>query len=78
MKKKNVPDTSGKPTPEFVRAVKDNIDAMTGRRGNKINLPEIQTVPFSSPPTQAECQALNAYVNEWYKAMRLLVARFDA
>jgi hypothetical protein len=94
MKKQNVPDTSGKPTPEFVRAVKDNIDAMTGKRGNSINLPDIQTIAtqtltISNPPTQAEVQALNtyvntlmgsmnAYVNEWAKTVRALATRFDA
>ena len=78
MKKKNIPDTGGKATPEFVAAVKDNIEAMSGRRGNKIALPGIQALSFSATPTKAECEALNAYVNEWAKAMSALVARFDS
>ena len=77
MKKSNVPATNGA-TPEFLHAVKDNLDIMTGRRGNKIDLPDIRALAFSSPPTQAECQAFNAYVNEWAKSMVSLVTRFDA
>jgi len=93
MKKLNVPDTGGQPTPDVVRALKDNIDVMTGRRGNALALPEVrtialQTLTFSAPPTQAEVQALNAYVNStvqalneyvnaWAVAVRSLTTRFD-
>jgi hypothetical protein len=77
MKKLSVPETSGQSTPEYIRAVKDNLEVMAGRRKNKIDLPDIQTLTFSSPPTQAECQALNAYINEWTKSVRALTARFD-
>lgn len=77
MKKTSVPSTSGAPTPAWVRAVADNLEVMTGRRGNKLDLPDIQTLPFSNPPTQAECQSLNAYVNAWGIAVRAFAARFD-
>lgn len=77
MRKPNIPETNGQPIPEFVRAVKDNIEIITGRRGNRLDLPDIQTLPFSAAPTQAECQALNAYVNEWGKAIVALMQRLD-
>jgi hypothetical protein len=77
MKKPNIPDTGGKPTPGFNRAVKDNIEIITGRRGNKIDLPDLQTLTVSNPPTQAEVAALNAYVNEWGKVLIALKARLD-
>lgn len=77
MKKPSIPDTGGDATSSFVRAVKDILEIVCGRRKNKLNLPDLQTLTFSSPPTQAECQALNAYVNEWGKAMIALTARLD-
>jgi len=77
MKKPNIPETGGRPTSEFVRAVKDNIEVITGRRRNRLDLPDIQTITFSAAPTQAECQALNAYVNEWAKSMVALMDRLD-
>lgn len=77
MKKPSVPDTNGEATAELVRAVRENVNVMAGRRNNKISVPSVQTLTFSSPPTQAECQALNAYVNAWAVAFKALVARFD-
>jgi hypothetical protein len=77
MKKPNIPETNGKPIPEFVRAVKDNLEIITGRRRNRLDLPDIQTLTFSAAPTQAELQAFNNYVNEWGKAMVALMARLD-
>lgn len=77
MKKPNIPATNGQATPEYVRAVKDSIEIITGRRGNRIDLPDVQTLTFSAAPTQAEYQALNAYVNEWGKSMVALMARLD-
>ncbi len=77
MKKESVPETNGQPTPQFVRSVKDNIDVMAGRRKNKLSLPTVQTLTFSSPPTQAQCQALNSYVNSILLALQQLAARFD-
>lgn len=77
MKKRSIPDTSGQPTSEFVQAVKDNIEVFAGRRKNKITVPTLQTLTFSATPTKAECDALNAYLNAWGAAFKLLVARFD-
>lgn len=77
MKKPNIPATNGQATPEYVRAVKDVIEIVTGRRGNKLDLPDLQTLTVSNPPTQAEVQAMNAYVNEWGKVLIALEARLD-
>ena len=75
MKKMSIP--AGPATPQFALAVKDNLEVMAGRRGNKISLPTVQDLTFSSPPTQAECQALNTYVNEWAKTLKTFILRFD-
>lgn len=77
MKKSQIPETNGQATPDFVRAAKENIEVMTGRRKNKITVPTIQTLSFSSTPTQAECAALNSYVNAWAQALKSLIARLD-
>lgn len=77
MKKPNIPATNGQATPVFVRSVKDNIEIITGRRGNRLVLPALQNLSSSVPPTQAECQALNAYVNAWAKSVMALISRLD-
>lgn len=77
MKKPAIPDTGGKATPDFVQRVKENIEVITGRKKNKITPVTIQTLTFSNPPTQAECQALNGYVNSIMMNVRDLLARFD-
>lgn len=77
MKKPSVPATGGQATPAWVNAIGAIAEIICGRRANRLDLPDIQTLTISNPPTQAEMQALNAYVNEWAKALRNLVARFD-
>lgn len=77
MKKSSIPATQGRATSEFVESVKENIEILTGRRGNKIILPEIQTLSFSATPTQAEYQALNQYINAWTAVMKALVTRIE-
>lgn len=83
MKKLNIPETNGQPTPEFVRAVKDNLEVIGGKRKNRITLPTLQAdntsppLTFSNPPTQAECKALRDYVNAWAGIVQSLVARLD-
>lgn len=77
MKKQQIPETNGQATPAFVRAVKDNIEVVTGRRRNALSVPTIQTLTFSSSPTQAECEALNSYVNAWAAAFIALMDRLD-
>jgi len=76
MKKKQVP-AGHLATPAFVEAVRDNLEVLTGRRKNRITLPTVQDLSFSSPPTQAECQALNDYVNAWAAVIEALVGRLD-
>lgn len=77
MKKTSIPETDGAATPGFVRAVKEQLEVLTGRRNSRITLPYIQTLTFSNPPTQAECQALLAYTNAWAVAVKAIVARSD-
>lgn len=83
MKKSSIPETNGQATPELVRALKDNVEVITGRRKNKITLPTLQAdntspvLTFSNPPTQAECKALRDYVNAWAGIVQSLVARLD-
>lgn len=77
MKKPNIPATNGQATPGFVRSVKDSLEIVAGRRGNRLALPALQLLAASAPPTQAECQALNAYVNEWAKLLMALISRLD-
>ncbi len=62
---------------EWVDAVVDNIDVLTGRRGNKITPPTKATLTFSATPTQAECEALYAYVNNVLRALVSVVNRMD-
>lgn len=76
MKKMQVPATDS-PTPEFMRAVRDNLEIITGRRRNQIDVPDLQNLTFSSTPTQAQCQALNAYVNAWAQVFQQLMSRLD-
>ena len=64
-------------TPEFVRATRDNIDVITGRKGGKTELPALQNLTFSATPTQAQCQALNSYVNSLIEALQALVGRIE-
>ena len=64
-------------TPEWVRAVRDIIEILTGKRNNKIKVPTIQALTFSSPPTQAELNAFFAYQQTWNEALQSIVTRFD-
>lgn len=61
-------------TPTWLKAM---IETIIGRRGGRTRLPELQTLTFSATPTKAECEALNAYVNEWGKAMKSMVERIE-
>jgi hypothetical protein len=64
-------------TTEFVLAVRDILEIITGKRNNKIKLPTLQTLTFSSPPTQAELNAFFAYQQTWHQAIQALVSRLD-
>lgn len=71
MKKPAIPDG----TPIWLRTT---IEIICGRRKNRIAAPPARTLTFSSPPTQAECEALYAYVNEVRTALGQLISRLDS
>ena len=57
MKKPSIPD-SHPPTAEHMRALKQNVEIITGRRGGKSDLAGLQSMAISDPPTQAQVDKL--------------------
>lgn len=66
MKKPSIPD-SYPPSREHMNAIKENIEAVTGRRGTKCDLVGLQNMSISDPPTQAEVLKL------WQELVKLVV-----
>jgi hypothetical protein len=62
-------------TPAWLRTM---LEIITGRRGNRITVPVLQTLTFSASPTQAECEALYAYVNATRAALEEVITRLDS
>lgn len=58
-------------------AAVETLEILTGRRGDKITVPALTTLTFSSPPTQAECQALYQYTNRVRDALEKVIVRLD-
>lgn len=71
MKKPAIPDG----TPAWLRTT---LEIIMGRRKNAIAPPAAQALTFSSPPTQAECEALYAYVNDVRNVLERLLSRLDS
>jgi hypothetical protein len=71
MKKPSIPDG----TPLWLRAM---LEIITGRRKNNIPAPAPRTLTFSATPTQAECEALYAYVNDVRNVLEALLSRLDS
>jgi hypothetical protein len=61
-------------TPEWLKTM---IEILTGRRGNRIEVPKFKTLTFSATPTQTECEALYAYLNTVRDALEQLISRMD-
>jgi hypothetical protein len=61
-------------TPPWLKTM---LEILTGRRGNRITLPAFRTLTFSAPPTQAECEALYAYINSVRDSLEQLISRMD-
>lgn len=61
-------------TPPWLKTM---LEILTGRRGNRITLPAFRTLTFSAPPTQAECEALYAYINSVRDSIEQLISRMD-
>lgn len=70
MRKPPIPTSA----PDWLRTT---LEILTGRRRNKIAVPPAQTLTFSASPTQAECEALYAYVGEVRSSLESMVRRFD-
>jgi hypothetical protein len=71
MKKPSIPDG----TPVWLRTT---LEILTGRRKNAIVPPAPRTLTFSNPPTQAECEALYAYVNDVRNVLDRVLSRLDS
>jgi len=61
-------------TPPWLKIM---LEILTGRRGNRVTLPAFRTLTFSAPPTQAECEALYAYINSVRDSLEQLISRMD-
>lgn len=59
MKKPGIPD-SYPPTREHMGAIKQNLEVITGRRGQRSPLATLKSLSISAPPTQAEVETLRA------------------
>jgi hypothetical protein len=58
--------------------LKTMIEILIGRRGNRIGVPEFQTLTFSATPTRAECEALYRYTNTVRDSLEQLITRMDS
>lgn len=65
------------PTRQWCEGVAEYVETLTGKRKNRIVMPTLSALSFSATPTQAECQALEAKLNEVVKVVTALVARSD-
>lgn len=67
------------PSREWCEAVRENIEVLTGRRENKLEMPPgLEVLTFSSPPTKAECEALDAKLNVVWGVVLQMAQRLDA
>lgn len=58
--------------------LKTTLEILTGRRGNKIDVPEIPEITFSSTPTQAQCEQLYASLKATRDALNEFKKRLDS
>lgn len=65
------------PSREWVDTVAEIVETLTGKRRNKIVMPTLPALSFSNPPTQAECEAIEAKLNEVIKVVSAVVERSD-
>lgn len=57
--------------------LKTTLEILEGRRGNAIDVPQLQTLTFSATVTKTEGEALYAYLNLIRAALEELIRRFD-
>lgn len=70
LKKPGIPSD----TPHWLKTF---LEILAGRRGNSIDAPKLQTLTFSASPTQAECEALYAYLNDVRRGVDDILTRLD-
>jgi hypothetical protein len=58
--------------------LKTTLEILTGRRGNRVELPKFQALTFSDTPTRAECEALYRYINAVRHSLEQIIKRLDS
>ena len=58
--------------------LKTTIEILTGRRGNRIEVPKFQALSFSATPTKAECEALYRYINSMRHSLEQIIKKLDS
>ena len=58
--------------------LKTTIEILTGRRGNRVEVPKFQALSFSATPTRAECEALYRYVSSMRHSLEQIIKRLDS
>jgi hypothetical protein len=58
--------------------LKTTMEILTGRRGNRVEMPKFQALTFSDTPTRAECEALYRYINAVRHSLEQIIKRLDS
>jgi hypothetical protein len=58
--------------------LKITLEILTGRRGNRVEMPKFQALTFSDTPTRAECEALYRYINAVRHSLEQIIKRLDS
>jgi hypothetical protein len=58
--------------------LKTTLEILTGRRGNRVEMPKFQALTFSDAPTRAECEALYRYINAVRYSLEQIIKRLDS
>ena len=58
--------------------LKTTIEILTGRRGNRVEVPKFQALSFSATPTKSECEALYRYINNMRHSLEQIIKRLDS
>jgi hypothetical protein len=77
--KRSIPQTA-RPDQNWCDAVRENIEHLGGAKGNRFEVPDpdLGVLTFSSPPTKAECEALEAKLNVVWGFVKQIMNRLDA
>lgn len=71
VKKPGIPNDA----PQWLRTM---LEILTGRRGNRIEVPKAKTLTFSATPTKEECEALYSHIQEVRNSLEQLINRQDS